>query len=157
MLNRVCAEDLREELGDALYGLTAVIVRAAPRGLSLTVMSLLSTLERNGPQRVTALAKSQGISQPTATALVSRLAELVLIQRRADPTDGRVVLVVLTDAGAAYLAEQRRLGCEAVVELLAGFSDAEVELLSAALPAIKRIRDCESLKLRREPVAQEQS
>jgi DNA-binding MarR family transcriptional regulator len=58
------------------------------------------------------LADEVGVSVPTTTGLVDRLAREGLVERRAHPSDRRVVLVALTDEGcrvarraAAYLAE----------------------------------------------------
>jgi DNA-binding MarR family transcriptional regulator len=127
------------ELGDALYGLATLIVRSTPRELSLTASSTLAFLERSGPQRITALAESAGITQPSMTALVTRLEETGLVERQADPMDGRVVLVGLADDGAAYVADRRRQGRDLVLELLGRLPEDELAALVAALPAIRRI------------------
>jgi DNA-binding MarR family transcriptional regulator len=130
---------MNHDLGDALYGLATLIVRSIPRELSLTATSTLAALERGGPQRITALAEAQGITQPSMTSLVTRLEEAGLVQRQADPLDGRVVLVGLAEGGAAYVADRRRQGRDFVLELLGRLPEDELATLVAALPAIRRI------------------
>jgi DNA-binding MarR family transcriptional regulator len=130
---------MNHDLGDALYGLATLIVRSVPRELSLTAASTLAALERSGPQRITALAEAQGITQPSMTSLVTRLEEAGLVRRQADPLDGRVVLVGLADGGAAYVADRRRQGRDFVLELLGRLPEDELAALVAALPAIRRI------------------
>src|SRR5712664_2817641 len=70
-----------------------------PSGLSLSAAATLATLERSGPRRLTALAAREGVTQPAMTQLVARLQDAGLVRREADPTDGRVVQVRLTDQG----------------------------------------------------------
>ena len=48
-------------------------VRRAPRDMSLASLSALSTLDRTGPQRITDLARLEGVAQPSMTALASTL------------------------------------------------------------------------------------
>jgi DNA-binding MarR family transcriptional regulator len=127
------------DLSDALYSLATLIVRSTPRELSLTAASTLAALDRAGPQRITALAESQGVTQPSMTSLVTRLEDAGLVQRQADPMDGRVVLVCLADGGAAYLADRRRQGRDFVLGLLGQLPEDELTALVAALPAIRRI------------------
>jgi DNA-binding MarR family transcriptional regulator len=133
----------RGALSDALYSLATIVIRATPRQLSLTAVSTLSALERNGPQRITALADAQGVAQPSMTSLVTRLEHAGLVRRHTDPSDGRVVLVSLAGAGAEHLAARRRQGRDAVSQLLDQIPANELDALVAALPAIRRIRDLE--------------
>jgi DNA-binding MarR family transcriptional regulator len=44
-----------------------------PGGLSLTAAATLTAVERSGPQRLTALAAREGVTQPAMTQLISRL------------------------------------------------------------------------------------
>ena len=76
-------------------------------GLSLTAAATLATLERSGPRRLTALAAREGVTQPAMTQLVARLQDAGLVERVADPADGRVVQVRITAEGQAMLAGRR--------------------------------------------------
>ncbi|GII42457.1 MarR family winged helix-turn-helix transcriptional regulator [Planotetraspora phitsanulokensis] len=125
------------EITTALERLTRMFLRLAPRGeLSLTAVSVLSLLERSGPRRLTDLAIGEGVTQPAMTQLVSRLQDSGLAVRAGDPDDGRVVLVHVTDAGRAALAERRAARAALLSELLSQLAVEEVDGLVAALPAI---------------------
>ena len=65
-------------------------------GLSMTAAATLAGIERLGPQRLTLLAASEGVTQPAMTQLISRLEESGLVRREPSPDDGRVVLVTIT-------------------------------------------------------------
>jgi DNA-binding MarR family transcriptional regulator len=129
------------QVAEALYALGGTVVRRAPRAVSLTAISTLATLERTGPRRVTELAGVQGVSQPSMTSLVTGLEKAGYVERRDDPTDKRAALVALTDAGTEALRERRRLGTEAVAELLDQLSPDERRVLDTALPVLQRLRE----------------
>ena len=110
-----------------------------PDGLSLTAAATLATLERSGPCRLTVLAAYEGVTQPAMTQLVDRLQGMSLLERTADPTDGRVVQVRITGEGRALLARRRAVRAERVAELLMRLSPGEQALLTAALPAMEAL------------------
>ena len=64
---------------------------------------LLATIEANGPQTVSALARALGMSQPAATKAVERLRRAGFVAAGADPRDGRERPVALTTAGRDVL------------------------------------------------------
>src|SRR3984957_6758293 len=68
-----------------------------PSGLSLTAAATLATRDRGGPRRLTALAAREGVTQPAMPQLVARLQDAGLVERVADPADGRVVQGRITD------------------------------------------------------------
>src|SRR2546427_12743424 len=87
-----------EIIGEALFALLTLAIRHRGRDLSLTAASTLATLERTGPRRLTDLAVSEGVTQPSMTAVVTQLEDLGFAERRKDPGDGRVCLVAITQA-----------------------------------------------------------
>ena len=96
--------DERLATAAALDAFAAWAIRStAGRDLSLTTASTLATLDRDGPQRLSDLAVREGVTQPSMTALVTRLERDGLATRGADPSDGRAVVVTLTDAGRDVL------------------------------------------------------
>ena len=107
-----------------------------PSGLSLTAAATLARLERSGPSRLTSLAVKEGVTQPAMTQLIARLQESGLVSRTADPADGRVVQVRVTDEGRAMLARRRAVRAERLADILARLSPEEQAALGAALPAI---------------------
>jgi DNA-binding MarR family transcriptional regulator len=131
------------EVAAGLERLVALIRWLSPPGLSLTTAATLATLERSGPCRLTALAASEGVTQPAMTQLVGRLAEAGLAIRCADPADGRVVHVQITDAGRELVARRRATRAERLSALLTGLSQADQDALAAALPAINALASAE--------------
>jgi DNA-binding MarR family transcriptional regulator len=89
---------------------TRLLVRQSRHELSRTEGGVLSTLAA-GPRRITELAESQGLAQPSMTLLVRRLEERGWVKRDRQPGDGRVVVMSITEAGAtafeAFRAEYR--------------------------------------------------
>ena len=123
----------------ALYSLAASVVRRMPRDISLTAAGTLNTLERNGPQRLTRLAAVEGVTQPSMTALVTKLEDDGLAERRSDPTDGRAVLVALTGNGERYVRERRQAGAAGLVRLIDDLPADQAKSLRDALPALQAV------------------
>ena len=124
----------------ALERLFGVLRRGnPPHDISLTAASTLGNLDANGPCRLTELATREGVTQPAMTQLVSRLERERLAERTTDPTDGRVVLVHVTEAGRALLASRREARARHLADRLSGLSAEERRLIGAALPALERL------------------
>ncbi|GAA0363504.1 hypothetical protein GCM10009530_11450 [Microbispora corallina] len=105
--------------------LLAVRRLTTPRDISLTAASTLSSLERNGPARLSTLAAEQGVSQPSMTQLVQRLEREGLVGRRSDSLDGRATRIAVTDAGLELLAVRRRRRRDLIADMLGGLSPEE--------------------------------
>src|ERR1700722_4404069 len=99
-----------QSIGEVLFGLGPLGIRQRPRGLSLTALSTLSTVERTGPRRLTDLAAGEGVTQPSMSSIVSQLEGLGLVKRQSDTRDRRVVRVAITSAGRKHLGALRRDG-----------------------------------------------
>src|SRR6516165_5599720 len=85
---------------------------------------------------LTALAVQEGVTQPAMTQLIGRLQDAGLVRREADPADGRVVQVRLTDQGRETLARRRAVRAERLAAVLDQISPEDRAALAAALPAI---------------------
>jgi DNA-binding MarR family transcriptional regulator len=70
------------------------------------------------------------------TQLIARLQDAGLVDRAADPADGRVVQVRITADGKAMLARRRAVRAERLAGLLQRLSPDERAALTAALPAM---------------------
>ena len=125
----------------ALYGLLSAVIRGAPRDMGLTSAATLVTLERTGPRRVTDLAASEGITQPSMTVLVTALERSGLVERHSDPADKRVTLVALTPAGSEYLLKRREARTGLIAQLIGELPPDEAAALSAAVPAMTHLRE----------------
>jgi DNA-binding MarR family transcriptional regulator len=118
--------------------LTRLLMRSGAHEISRTEVGVLATLS-DGPRRITQLAMTEALAQPTVTQLVDKLEDRGLVTRTRSKEDGRVVLVAITDAGAEALeavrAEIRANMREALVEL----SDAELTELAHAGETMGRL------------------
>jgi len=128
-------------LGETLFALAGAAIRRRDRSLGLTGASTLVTLERTGPRRLTDLAVNEGVAQPSMTVLVTQLEGLGLAERRRDPTDARVVLVAITEAGRNHLGTMRRVGASALTGLIDKLDEHQAAALAAALPALLRLTE----------------
>lgn len=128
---------------EALDQITRFVVRqtAVLREVSFTAVSTLSTLAHAGPHRLTELAVHEGVSQPSMTAMVSRLERHGLIERRTDPSDGRIVLVSITDAGRDMLRRRQASRVAFLASLADRLDDADKRALVQAAPALQRLTD----------------
>lgn len=125
--------------GEVLFALATIAIRERQRDLSLTALSTLATIEGTGPRRLTDLALSEGVTQPSMSALVSQLERLALAERLADPQDGRVVLVTITPAGREHVGTLRRNGASVFEVMIDKLGPDESASLSSALPALRRM------------------
>lgn len=94
--------ELQAQLGELLIGLADqmrvhVMATAAADGLTMPQVMVMRLLDRERPMRE--LADEMHYDASTITALVDRLEERGLAQRRPHPTDRRVRMITLTDLG----------------------------------------------------------
>jgi DNA-binding MarR family transcriptional regulator len=124
-------------------GLLRWRLRQTPVGeLSLSERSAMTRLHRGGPATAAALARQEGISPQGMGLTLGALEERGLIVRRADPADGRRVLVSLSDEGSKSLQDKRNMRTEQVAKALSsGFTAAELATLKAAAPLIERLAE----------------
>jgi DNA-binding MarR family transcriptional regulator len=136
---QAAAPTLASELDVHLIALWKAVGRVQRHDLSRTAASVLAALRDNGPQRVTALAASEAVAQPTMTTLVGRLERDGLVQRGGDPADARAVLVSITPEGLERLLRSREARAAAIDARLRELDPDEREALAAALPALGKL------------------
>jgi DNA-binding MarR family transcriptional regulator len=124
---------------DTFFGLWRRLIPS--QGVSMTAGSTLGLLLRSGPLRLTAMAEREAVSQPAMTGLVSRLQAAGLVARRADPSDGRAVLIELTVAARALIEDRRARRAVAMEGLLEVLDPGERATFDAAIPALRRLID----------------
>lgn len=113
--------------------------------LSASAAFVLNRVRREGPTRLTTLAVKEGVSQPSMTQLIQRLERQHLVDRLADPDDGRAALVTLTDAGQALIGERLRIRRQRLGDLLETLAPEDASALwlscQVALPILQRLMD----------------
>jgi DNA-binding MarR family transcriptional regulator len=102
---------------------------AARRGLSATEEKALDLLERFGPLTAGELAKRSGLAPASVTGLVNRLERKGFARRVPHPSDRRSVLVEIDPAAVAAIAPLFSDWVASLHELLAGYSDEQLELI----------------------------
>jgi hypothetical protein len=110
------------------------------RELTRTESGLLATL-LDGPRRITELATSEALAQPTVTKLVDRLEGLGFVTRERSEADGRVVMVTITADGRAEIAAVREQVRSLMRETVAGLTDDELAVLIRASDTLEKMID----------------
>ena len=100
--------------------------------VSRTEASVLAALAER-PRRITELATRERVTQPAITLLVNRLEQRGWAERHADPADGRVVLVTLTEQGEDALSRLRAEYRALVHEEMATLPDEDLCTLARAI------------------------
>lgn len=87
---------------------------------------LLNVLRKGGPMRAGAIAEGLQSDPSTVSRQVAALVRDGLVERRADPDDGRASLLVLTAKADGVLAEHDQRRLEFFATVLDGWTDADV-------------------------------
>ncbi len=101
--------------------------------------AVLAALACHGPMSPTALADDQHFQPPHMTRLINSLVTAGLVRRDEHPTDGRQVVVSITDAGEVEVHETRRRRNEWLGARLATFSADERTVLAEAALLLRRL------------------
>jgi DNA-binding MarR family transcriptional regulator len=109
--------------------------------LSFTTLSVLDTLAFAGPMRLTDLTATEQISQPGITQLVTRLERDGLVERHPDPSDGRAVLVHITEAGRQIGRSRHDDRARHLAPLIAQLTAEQRQAIANALPALTRLAE----------------
>jgi DNA-binding MarR family transcriptional regulator len=111
--------------------------------LGASAAFVLNRLRQEGPTRLTTLAAREGVSQPSMTQLVQRLEKRGLVAKVADPEDGRVVMIGITDTGLELTAERLAARRDRLRRMLTVLNDEERDALTlasrVALPLLQRL------------------
>lgn len=126
------ADDLgvASRIGTGLAQLIRLIERAAvARGedLDRPTFMLLHTLSCAGPSRLTTLAAAVYSDPSTVSRQTAHLVDMGLVERRADPGDGRASLLAITNAGTALLEHARQRRDDRIEAITGSWQPAERE------------------------------
>jgi DNA-binding MarR family transcriptional regulator len=100
--------------------------------VSLSQLSALATLAKDGPMTPGSLAVKERVRPPSMTRVIASLAELGFVDRCAHPDDGRQVLVSVSQPGVDLIEAERRASREWLQLRLAELEPAERDTLLAA-------------------------
>lgn len=117
--------------------LAGKLVRQLRRDFSMPASyRVLATLDDIGPAGISQLAEADGISQPTTSVQVAALVQDGYVSKAADPGDARAQILTLTEAGRAYLRENRERIAAVVQGRLGGHSEDEIAAAIAVLTSL---------------------
>jgi DNA-binding MarR family transcriptional regulator len=77
------------------------------------------------------------LGMPGISGLAERMVEAGLIEKRADPDDGRAWRLWLTTAGRKALARSKAGAAELNARLMEGFTEAEIDIVSRWLTSVQ--------------------
>jgi DNA-binding MarR family transcriptional regulator len=117
---------------------------AGSEELSLSERSVLARLDREGPKTTAELARAEGVKPQSMGATVASLEEAGLVERRPHPTDGRQVILSLSEKGEA--TRRRILGAKRswLAQAIGQLSERERETLFKASEIIRRLAETET-------------
>jgi DNA-binding MarR family transcriptional regulator len=137
-----------DEIAGALYAVVGVLSRrarllaASDERLSLPERSVLKRVEQGRPSTAAELARAEQIRPQGMGLILGRLEERGLIERHADPADGRMLVVSITDVGRHTLAAKQNKQTERLAKLLASrFDRAELQHFAAVVPLLERLTE----------------
>jgi DNA-binding MarR family transcriptional regulator len=107
--------------------------------LSMNAMAVLGALFRHGELTIGELAARERVKAPSMTRTVNCLEEGGHVVRRPHATDGRQVLVALSETGRATLLADRRRRDEWLARRLRDLTPDERDVLRRAAPILERL------------------
>lgn len=134
--SRDLAGELRIAIGRASRRIRA---ERGEAGLTDPQFTVLAWLTKEGPLTPGQLAERERIQPPSMTRTVNGLVDLGLVAKAEHPTDGRQVVVSLTDAGVAEVDETRRRRDAWLADRLRQMTKDERALLVDAAELLRRI------------------
>jgi len=105
--------------------------------LTATQLSALGSIRRHGPLTIGAVAAFERVQPPSMTRTVNCLLDRGMVTRAASPTDGRQVVVSVSDEGLVLLDAERRRRDAWLAKRLRELSPADRDLLRRAAPLLE--------------------
>ncbi|SEP81438.1 MarR family winged helix-turn-helix transcriptional regulator [Lentzea albida] len=102
----------------------------AKQGMDKSAFVLLATLSGLGECRSSALAEAVLSDPSTVSRQVAALVKDGLVERHADPADGRASVLAVTEAGRTLIKNRRRQRNEAIELMFAEWPEEEFKLFA---------------------------
>lgn len=131
---------LASELRLSVHRLTRRLRQQTPTdGLTLTQLSALAVIWREGPLTAGDLAAKEQVRPPSITRVLTGLEALGLVTRTENPRDGRQVLVRITPEGDRRMVEYVRVRELWLERHLAALTQEDRDVLARASALIDRL------------------
>jgi DNA-binding MarR family transcriptional regulator len=136
----------RQAVANALHSAAVHLLRVvrsvdAQMGVSPARASVLSILVFGGARTVGGLARAEDVRSPTMSGIVNGLEADGLVRRRSSRDDARAVVVEATAKGRRLLERGRARRTALLTELLAGATDADLDVLARAAAVMEAAVD----------------
>jgi DNA-binding MarR family transcriptional regulator len=138
-----------DEIGSQLVRLVRLIERVQaqyqaehPDAVDRATYLLLVHLAKDGARRAGALAEAVHSDPSTVSRQVAHLVGLGLVERVADPADGRATLLVATDEGRRVFDENRQLRNRRIAGLMAPWPDDDRRAFARLLARFTEAFEC---------------
>jgi DNA-binding MarR family transcriptional regulator len=147
----ISTEELRtaDEIGSQLVRLVRLVERVQARyqaehsdAVDRATYLLLVHLVKDGPRRAGALAEAVHSDPSTVSRQVAHLVQLGLVERVADPADGRATLLVATDEGRRVFDENRQLRNRSLATMMSDWSDDDRQAFARLLTRFTNGFEC---------------
>jgi DNA-binding MarR family transcriptional regulator len=139
---RSSTAELAAFLRPSLLRLTRLIRnQRVDMSVTLTQVSAMSTLYKNGPMSAGELAACERVQPPSMTKVLSNLEERGLVRRAPHPSDRRQAIIAITDAGMALLESERRSRDAWLSKQLARLTAEERALLRKVVPVLDKLAE----------------
>jgi DNA-binding MarR family transcriptional regulator len=113
----------------------------AEAGVTPSMLSALSAAERQGSLTMRDLCQAEQVQPPTMTRIVAALVEAGLVEREADPIDGRVARVTVTPEGRRLLERSRQRKEAYLAKALGSLEQDELRTLEDATGILEHLTD----------------
>ncbi|MGH3498518.1 MAG: MarR family winged helix-turn-helix transcriptional regulator [Nocardioidaceae bacterium] len=107
--------------------------------LTATQLSVLGTLRRHGSLTAGAIAAIEKVQPPSMTRTLGCLVDLGLVGREPDPTDGRQIVIHLSEEGEHTLAAERKRRDRWLATRLRELDHADRDVLRSAAVVLDRL------------------
>lgn len=141
---------VRNDIESAAFDLRLALARIVrrlrqahePGELTLSEISVLSRLDRDGPATPGALASGERVRPQAMGTTLAALEQRGLVARMPDPHDGRRVSMSATEAGRRILLDRRSASTRRMTRALAeAFTPEERRRLAEVIPLLDRLAD----------------
>jgi DNA-binding MarR family transcriptional regulator len=139
---RTTIAELASQLRPALLRLTRLVRnQRVDLSVTLTQLSAMGTLRKNGPLSAGELANLERVQPPSMTKVLAHLEERGLVRRDVHPTDRRQAILEITPAGEALLESERRSRDAWLARRLATLTPDERALVQRVLPILDKLAE----------------
>jgi DNA-binding MarR family transcriptional regulator len=143
--------ELEREIGLLLRRSRAISARLAAElhpDLDGAAYGLLSLLQDTGPLRASDLVARIGLDKSTVSRQISHLVDLGLVDRAADPVDGRAQVLTPSAEGSARLARIRDVRRARWERDMSDWPPADVATLADLLHRLNRLGEAREAEVR---------